>query len=100
MQVALRARKMLMAQVGGQQWEFCIEFCPLPIPTHQGMDCKGVAQIMDARSLPSAGMRYPTHEQQVTEEAVHRPQALWSTVRCREEEGLRRAWATMGRVRA
>ena len=62
-----------MAQGGGQQREFGLELRSLALPPHQGMDCKGVAQIMDARPLPSAGVRYPTHEEQVTEEAVHRP---------------------------
>lgn len=62
-----------MAQVGGQQRELGIELRPLSIPTHQDLHGNGVPQIMDSRPLTSAGMRYPTREQQLTEEAVNRP---------------------------
>jgi len=67
MQIALRAGERLMSHVGRQHWQLGIEVCALTIPTQKAMDSKGVANVVDARSLASSGMRNAALEQQLPE---------------------------------
>src|SRR5437867_351436 len=87
MQIALRAGKRLVTQIGRQHRQLGIEVCALAVPAQQGMAGKGVAKIMDSRSFASAGVRNSTSQQQLPVQridALETPRAIpwrWEEVR-------------------
>ena len=54
-QVALRPSEILVAHVGREHWQLHPEVRAFTVPRLQAVDGVGMAQIMDARSVPAPG---------------------------------------------
>ena len=63
-EVALRADEALVPHVGCEERQLGREIIAFAVPTRQGMDGKGVPQLMQARSLAPAQMGNATFAQE------------------------------------